>query len=156
MYWNRKLHNCTSTYDTFFPTDTSVYMSVMELARNNDSKTYWSILCNATDYFKFVRQSTIQILCHCHITSISWILCSYCDICTSIQNFTVHYLSAYMKHICRFYIVFILFCIVQNITLVKRHILHSSITTQILSSGNGVTPTWKIFKATIMVQLAWN
>jgi hypothetical protein len=35
-----------------------VYKSVMELARNNDSKTYWSILCITTDYFVFVRQST--------------------------------------------------------------------------------------------------
>lgn len=40
----------------------------------------------------------LQIFCHCNITSISWIFCSYCDICTSIQNFTVHYLSAYMRH----------------------------------------------------------
>jgi len=43
-----EIRNCTTaqpqvlkeTYDPFFPSDTSVYMSVMELARNNDSKTY--------------------------------------------------------------------------------------------------------------------
>lgn len=39
----------------------------------------------------------LHILCHCHITSISWIFCSYCDIHTSIQNFTIHYLSAYTQ-----------------------------------------------------------
>lgn len=152
--------NCTTaqpqvlkeTYDLFFPSDTSVYMSVMELARNKDSKTYWSILCIATDYFKFVKKSKDFV--PRHITSISCILCRYVEICTSIQNFTVHYLSAYMRHICRFYIVFMLLCIVKNMTLVNCHILHSYITTHILSSGNGVAPTSKIFKVTTLVPLA--
>jgi len=43
-----EIGNCTTAqpqvlkerYDPFFPSETSVYKSVMELARNNDSKTY--------------------------------------------------------------------------------------------------------------------